>query len=375
MNQDNRDNFSLIDFLRLLYSWRTYLIGVTVAAAVISSVIALMLPEYFRSTATFIPYNSKRIDVATLFLDNPDFDIFGSKRDLDRILSIANSGTVAEYIVHKYGLYKHYDIDSTQVRYHRTEVLTEFGDNLKVVKTEKDAVEISFMDTDKKLAADIVNEIVRKIDEINRQTITNTNTQTLAVLGRSITSREAEMMKLKDSLQRLNSRYNLHYPEKESEILSQSLTETREMLTESEGRLQIMSKYYKPEDSLIVLLKAKIEGLTQRYKSLTQRTSEPMLNLQDLSAGADKVEAMLDQTRKMVREITELKIKYQRAQTAADGSIPSLYMIESAVPAEKKVKPIRWLIVLGSTFGALTLAILFRLLLNYYKSAAAEVRN
>jgi len=375
MNANRPETYSLFMFLKLLYTWRKYLLGVGLAAAVLSSIVALLLPEYYKSTAVLIPYHSKRIDLTTLFLDNPDYDIFGSKRDLDRVLSVANSDVVAMHVIHKFNLYEHYKIDSTQTRYHRTEVLKEFMDNLKIVKTEKDAIEISLLDTDKKLAAEVVNEMVRKIDEINRLSVSESIKMRGEVLRSSLLAKRNDINQMRDSLTRLKVRYRVQNPEKEAEILSKSLTETREMLTEALGRFEILRQYRGENDSVIFMLRARIKGLQDRYLTLTKRTDEPNLNLEDFSAGSDQVSELMNILEEKQKELAETEVKLQRAMSAAEGKIPSVYLLESAVPAERKSKPIRWLIVVGSSAAAVFLALFFRLLVLWYQREAAAEAN
>lgn len=45
----------------------------------------------------------------------------------------------------------------------------EIWKNYEAIKTERDAIQISLYDTDPKLAADIINTIVHRVDEINKQ--------------------------------------------------------------------------------------------------------------------------------------------------------------------------------------------------------------
>jgi capsular polysaccharide biosynthesis protein len=57
-------------------------------------------------------------------------------------------------------------------------------------------------------------------------------------------------------------------------------------------------------------------------------------------------------------QLTLLKAKYQEAKVDAQSELPQKFVVNSAYKAEKKSYPIRWIIVLVSTFATLLMAIL-----------------
>jgi uncharacterized protein involved in exopolysaccharide biosynthesis len=62
--------------------------------------------------------------------------------------------------------------------------------------------------------------------------------------------------------------------------------------------------------------------------------------------------------------MSQLKTKYEEAKVDATDRIPHKFIVNNAKPAEKKVYPIRWLIVLVSTFAAGMLSIIVLLILE-----------
>ena len=50
---------------------------------------------------------------------------------------------------------------------------------------------------------------------------------------------------------------------------------------------------------------------------------------------------------------------YEEARVDAERNLPHTFIINKAFPAEKKSYPIRWLIVVGATFSALLIALIF----------------
>jgi uncharacterized protein involved in exopolysaccharide biosynthesis len=56
--------------------------------------------------------------------------------------------------------------------------------------------------------------------------------------------------------------------------------------------------------------------------------------------------------------LSELKAKYEEAKVDATENLPHKFIVSSAYKAERKSYPIRWLIVVITTFSVLFLAIL-----------------
>lgn len=62
-------------------------------------------------------------------------------------------------------------------------------------------------------------------------------------------------------------------------------------------------------------------------------------------------------------------------KAGSDYDFDGLYMVEKAYPAERKDKPVRWLIVVSSTLAAFILSILAVLLIEQYRSIKDELQE
>ncbi len=72
---------------------------------------------------------------------------------------------VRSRIIEKYDLMKHYEIDP-EGKYPRTELMEQFKSNINFSLTEYMAVEISVMDVDPEMAANMANDISNLVDTI-----------------------------------------------------------------------------------------------------------------------------------------------------------------------------------------------------------------
>jgi uncharacterized protein involved in exopolysaccharide biosynthesis len=64
------------------------------------------------------------------------------------------------------------------------------------------------------------------------------------------------------------------------------------------------------------------------------------------------------------KQLNLLKTKYEESKVDATEILPQKFVVSSAFPAEKKSYPIRWIIVVVSTFATLLVAIIAILLIE-----------
>ncbi|MEX2588700.1 MAG: hypothetical protein WD334_00760, partial [Chitinophagales bacterium] len=130
--------YNLVEVVKVLLKWKkpiAVFVGISAVAAV---VVSLLLPNYYESNSIFYPTNPSITDRQNLFGkessgDNQGF--FGTKNDAQRMMSLAQSASVVGYLIEKFNLIEHYDIEPDDPqRYFK--VKKTFDGNYKVVKTE-----------------------------------------------------------------------------------------------------------------------------------------------------------------------------------------------------------------------------------------------
>ncbi|HXH17786.1 MAG TPA: hypothetical protein VNJ07_01785 [Chitinophagales bacterium] len=131
-----------------------------------------ILPLKYESHTVIFPANLSMTDRPYLFESSSAVDVelemFGDKHDVDRFVSIAQSGQVLAHLVEKYNLIEHYKIKKEKVKYPFTAAIDELKKNYRAFKNEFGGAEIWMMDKDRELAAEMANEAVAYSDRINR---------------------------------------------------------------------------------------------------------------------------------------------------------------------------------------------------------------
>lgn len=311
------ESLNLISLLRLIIRWRKPLLLIT-ALAVVGSVIITMpfiMPPKYKSESVILAASPLMTSGSSLFL-NTGTGYFGLEEDIDRLLSIAKSNELKQFIVRKYKLFEHYDIDSTKARYPMYSVMKELDDNVSVVKNDRGAVEITVYDTDRKLAADIANDIVAKIDDINNEIMLESKRKIYSIFDNKIKAKEKEMSELSDTILKLKER------------------------------------------------SSRVNRLSDLRKAVSATGDEAIA----MAADEERLSVLEERKKSGLRELNNTVSLAEQMKSTLNKDVSTIFILEHASPAEKKSKPIRWLIVLGAMLGSFFLSLIAVALIERFRS-------
>ena len=289
------------------------IIWLSLAAAIISAIISLIIPEKYKSTVILYPANTSSISKALINQNSgakTDLLEFGEEEKTEQLQQILNSDRIRNEVIKKFNLMQHYEIDSTSET-KMSELNDRYESNIKYKRNEFMAVEIVVMDEDKVKAAQIANGIAEILDEQMNNIQKERAMKGLQIVERSYFEYTAHVKRMEDSLKFIMS-LGVHDFEKQSEVLTEAYADAvsknnQAALKAINEKLDLISKYG-----------------AQQYNLKNE--------LKDGSA-----------------QLTFLKDKYEQAKIDANEKITNFFVVDHATPAEKKSYPMRSLIVLLST--------------------------
>jgi len=334
-----RPEFDSGNLIAFILKWKKPLLIISVAAAVVSAAVSMMITPKFMSTVIFFPAESSSLSKAVMTEDaaaKNDISTFGEEEQAEAMLQILNSDQIKWKIWGKYNLMEHYEIDP-EGQFANTLLGQQWESNVSFQRTEFNSIRIDVLDTDPKLAAEIANEIAALADTTKNQMLRARATEALRVIESEYSGLRTYMQELDDSLTVLRMK-GVHEYEKQIE--------------------QVTKVYYEAiasgKTSVVRTLEAKLDTLAKygsAYKSMTE-------NLEF-----------------MRERFVLLKGKYDEVKVDANQSVTHKFIVNEAVPAEKKAYPVRWLIVVVSTLSTFLLAVLFIIALENYRRFSAQLKS
>jgi uncharacterized protein involved in exopolysaccharide biosynthesis len=354
--------FSLAGLRAIFNRWKYLLALATVLAAVVSTAVVLLLPNIYSSTAVFLPTSPQSSNPDRLVEGTkPDrvgegtkLELGGTAGDLDRVLSIGQSLPVAELMIRKFDLYHHYKIGDPGTDKVENNTLKEFSSNLSIVHNERDAIELTFQDPDKQLAARIANTMVSTIDSINQQLTLENRRNVLTLYRQRSTSLGHTYEQTRQALIKARRRYGVFGMKEQGRYLAKAVIETEKELRVAEGG--------GPGNAA---------ALRRALHGLTSAEGGNVINLENWTKGIDSITLATSRLTDLEANFVAAQAAYEQAETSLNSRVSSLYLVQKAQPATRRSKPFRVPIVVGAVVLTLVLSILFILLLELYRRPSA----
>ncbi len=281
--------FNLLVAIRIILKWKKQILILTVASGIIAAVFSVfVMDEWFFSYSKFYPTNQALSDRSAIFGNETKVDYYGDKADVNRVLTIANSIPVIDFVIDSFKLAEHYYV-SKDKKYWKTIVRKKFEKNYEAIKTEHDAVQVSVYDTDPKIAAAIVNAVVRKVDELNKQHVIESKQKVYDAVGAQAANLQDDVTSYIDTLAALGEHYKI------------------KVSTGADGTVLVDGGDYRA---------------VQLYKSILAKQTNAARELNNLT----NIKG-------------QLSVSLQNNET-------SLYVLETAFASDRREKPVRSLVVI-----------------------------
>ncbi len=346
----------LLQVLQTIWKGRKTIVLLVAVALGIAVVASLLLPNYYKAETRFLALSPDQLAPETLFgTTGLKPQVYGNMNDIDRLLAIAESNDLIDYLVDTFALYTHYDIDPNKPKAAVT-VRQKLLSFYEVTKTPKDAILLAVEDKNPQMAADLANAARARIDYLNKKIIQDAQSQNSQTLMQEIAAKESKMSWFSDSLKILRARYRIFDLETQKEVLSTEMASLDQKLASTAARLEVYKRRSGRgiQDS-IAKLDAQLQGLQQAKVVLDSQ-------LIQLNEGMVPVENLNISRIELGRNLNKDTERLQQIEATLRSAQPTLALLEAAQVPVIKSRPRRSLIVLGSGFAAAFFAVLLVLL-------------
>ncbi len=360
-NPDGRSRFAgppgdMVSLVAIAYRWRRFIVINVLAAAVVSVAVSLLLPKWYKSTASIIPPKDQDmlnpLNAAGSVLKGLSLGkrVGGGALGTYNYLAILKSRSVLDSVVRRFNLIEVYDVGDTSME----EAIKELKENAAFELQDDDFITIEVYDRDPQRAADMANAFVDVLNTVSLQLGTREAGNNREFIERRLDSSRADLRRAEDALRVYQEKSKMIViPEQNSSASVGGVAELYGMKAKKEIELAILQKSLSPGDPSIGQLQLELAELDKKLESF------PEIGIESIRLYRD---ALIQQ--KIVEFLLPL---YEQAKVDEHKDVPVLLVLDRAVRAEKKTKPQRSLIVLASV----SLALLVSLLLAFLFQKAA----
>ena len=355
------NNENLLGVIRTLYQWRKAIMGLCLIAGILSVVLSFsFLDDYFESTTIFYAASPDLAKPENIYGTSlKDMDYYGNEHDIDRLLTIAKSNEMADYLIEKYDLYKHYEIDPDSKKA-AFKVKRAFFKLYDVKKTKFDAIEMSIEDKDKKMAMDMVNDARNKMDEIAIRLIKQSQDLLIKNFERDMQDRLKKIKTLGDTLSMNRKKYGVYNTETQSEMLATLMIKAESKLAANQARLRMIEATPNPNRDTILNIKSTIAGSLVEVNNLSSA-------LKKFNEGMSLVDVMAQEHEESSEQYSMDKEKYKQKKGAYNSVVSALHLVEAGgIPLDKS-RPKRSIILLTTLMATFLFSSIGALILDAYR--------
>ncbi len=345
----------LLGVLRTLWQWRRPIVLTTLAGAVLAVVISLLLPVYYTGFTSFVAISPEQISIESTFGTSTNrIQFYGTGDDIDRLLSIAESNELVDFMVDTFKLYGVYGIDSTSLK-GPVKVAQKFRSYYEVERSPRDILELTVEDRNPVRAAAMATAARRHIDALNLSLIRATHRRNADGLAQEVGQSEQQLAELSTRLSELRRTSGVYSTEAQSEALSTLSGQLDQQLALTEARLEAFRE--RGVRDSINRLSVNLIGLQRSRAALDEQ-------LQKYNGSVSQIASLEEERLQANESLTENRLRLQQYQTILNGERRTLEVIEEAQVPLVKSSPVRWLIVSIATTVTFFFAVIGVLLLD-----------
>jgi tyrosine-protein kinase Etk/Wzc len=335
--------------LRLLSAGRS--IGLVVVAATALAAISFLLPKWYDSTTTLLPPKNQTglagLGGMTSLLK--DFLPMSAAKGLSQggaysYLALLNSRREKEAIIRKFDLSRVYGIDDSSAE----ETLKEFEKNFLVKVSDEGTIGITVSDRDSGRAADMANYAVAMLNVLNAELGATESRGNREFLEKRVKEYQDSLFGAEEALQTYQEAHGVVMVPDETKSSASAYGSLYAKRVEADIDLSVLRKTVGTENAVYEQKKLAYDELTSRLDKFPRIGMESLRLYRQLLINQKILEVLLP--------------LYEQARFEEAKDIPAVVVLDVAVPAEKKSRPVRSLVVLTAFAASLIFSVSYVLL-------------
>jgi len=372
--------FDSVYFTGLLYKYKITIIIFVVIATIASVIISLLLPNWYASSSNLIPPKQSgsllQGAIGNISSALKDFGLTkmggsGGAAEQNSFLVVLESRTVKDSIIKLFNLSKRYEIEE----YIMTNTRKELESNIEITYESEGNYTITIWDKNPDTAAAMVKAYIDIANSVGKDIFNRDARNNRMHLEKRLAQTDSMFTVIADSLQKYSKKYLIFSPEDQAKALSNSFSDLKAEKIKQEIMLDVLTNKYGTNDSYTKMQRNIVDEMENKLQAMTKNAG---------FAGNFALDESAKIAIEYLRMYTELetftKVKalllpmLEEARLDEIRNQQTLFVLDDAIPAEKKDLPKRSLIVAGSAIGSLALIIFiivlfenFRTMNNRYK--------
>lgn len=356
---------TLLDLLIVLSRHKKLIVGLPIIVGIIATAVSFALPNVYRASTKLLPPQQAQSGAAALLsqLGGAASMVAGAagiKNPNDLYIGMLKSRTVADRIIQSFDLQKIYGEDTRE----KTRLVLE--ENTTVVAGKDGLITIDVEDKDPKRVAQLANAYVDELKNLTKVLAVTEASQRRLFFERQLEMAKDNLAKAEVTLKRTLDTRGVISVDSDSRAIVETVGRLRAQISAKEIQLSSMQAFvttdnqeYRRAREELNSLRAELSRLENGRPDVTTDGNASGKN----QVGLENIKTLRDvKYYQMLYELLAKQYEVARLDEAKDTAI--IQVLDPAVPAERKARPKRALIIGFSVLLALFLAIVWSFLVD-----------
>lgn len=371
----NDESVDVVDLLVAIGKRKRFVLGLPLAAALLSGAISFLLPSQYTATTRILPPQQSQSSAAMLLsqlggaLGGIGSLAAGSalKSPADLYVKMLESRTVKDNLIKRFDLRRVYD-----ERY-ESRARKELERRTDVRSDRSGIITLEYTDRDAKRAAEVTNAYVDELSKLTQTLAVTEASQRRLFFERQLAREKDRLADAEVALKRTQEQTGLIKLDEQGKALIEAIGRLRAQIAAKEVQLDSLRTFSSPDNPDYVRSRAELTGLQAQLSKLeSSKHAKPG----DVFVPASQVpESGLEYVRRLrevkyhetLFELLAKQLELAKLDEAHEGSL--VQVMDRAVPPDRRSSPKRTLIVAITTLAAVFAAVAWALLAEFFRRA------
>src|SRR5438445_6620320 len=398
-NQINQTNLSssvqedegnLADYWQVRWKRRRTIASLSGAAVLTAMVVSFLMPKLHSSSTSILPQlESRESGALGSLLAASGAGAGGIVQGLgislpgmpatptDIFTAMLKSRIMADEIMKQFDLMKLYKAKTMK------DARKDLESDTKITVSKEKVIKITVEAESPQLASDIANFYASNLDRLNRTLNVTKSGQNRVFIEKRLVENKVNLAKAEEVMKEFQTKNKAVQLEAQGKAAIEAAAMMQAQISANEVQVQVMESYLTPDNPDVVRVRSNLGELRKQLALLESgKGGQGQLLGERMHPAFITVPSLVLEYARLLREVkvqealyTMLTSQYEQAKIAEARDTPSVQVLDSGVPAEKKSKPMVGLNMLIAGVLALFLGIFLAFFLEYLERMKREVNE
>ena len=340
---------SFLEFLTVTIKYRWFLFWFVLVITIGTTVFALLSTKWYEASASVLPADNTDFlsafsglsSLAKNFTASKGLAALTGNTDFDKFMAILKSSTMTDDVIKKFGLAKEYDMENT----YYDKVVKMFLSNLELTIQDEGNLTISVYDQNPQKAADIVNYMIAKLNEINTNLSTENARSNKEFIEKRYLENVNEINSLETDMQNFQEKYGVIAVPQQLEATVKGMAAIYAELAQKEIEYNVLKRTYGDSNPLTANASITVQEIQNKIRSLNggadnlQQGANPLIPIKTAPALANKYLKIYQNLQIQYKILEFVQPMYEQARVEEARQTPSVLVLDKAGVPDRKEKP------------------------------------